>query len=386
MARVQSVLAGGSLKVAVVCPYAWDRSGGVQSHVRSLAHFLRKRAHEVAVIAPHAARHPSPPEEDVSLIGHAVSVTANGSVAPLAFGPLAAAGVRRALRAFDPDVVHLHEPLIPSLPLMALWNTHRPTVGTFHAAANSSMGYLLGRPVLERAARRLDVRTAVSDAARDLIARYFPARYLLTPNGVDTERFSTAPPLDLPGGPKRVLFLSRIERRKGLEVLIQALTRLRDIDVELLVAGTGPEERSCRALAERLQVRARWLGHVSEADVARAYRSADVYSAPGLGRESFGIVLVEAMAAGIPVVCSDLPGFRGVAEGAATLVPAGEAGALSDALRAVLTDEPKAAAMRVMSARIAGGFDWSRLVPGVEKAYEAAAASTSGAIAPRRLE
>jgi phosphatidylinositol alpha-mannosyltransferase len=235
------------------------------------------------------------------------------------------------------------------------------------------MGYRLGRPVLERAARRLDVRTAVSDAARDLIARYFPARYLLTPNGVDMERFSTARPLDLPSGPKRVLFLSRIERRKGLEVLIQALTRVRDIDVELLVAGTGPEERSCRALAERLRVRARWLGHVSEGDVARAYRSADVYCAPGLGRESFGIVLVEAMAAGIPVVCSDLPGFRAVAGGAATLVPAGEAGALSDALRAVLTDEPKAAAMRVMSARIAGGFDWSRLVPGVEKAYEEAA-------------
>jgi phosphatidylinositol alpha-mannosyltransferase len=370
----------------VVCPYAWDRPGGVQSHVRSLARSLRKRGHHVAVIAPHAALNASPPEEDVSLIGHAVSVPANGSVAPLAFGPLAAAGVRRALRAFDPDVVHLHEPLIPSLPLMALWNTHRPTVGTFHAAANSSMGYRLGRPVLERAARRLDVRTAVSDAARELIARYFPARYQLTPNGVDMERFSTADPLDIPSGPKRVLFLSRIEQRKGLAVLIHALTRLRDIDVELLVAGTGPEEKACRALVERLEVRARWLGHVSEGDVARAYRSADVYCAPGLGRESFGIVLVEAMAAGIPVVCSDLPGFRAVAGGAATLVPAGDAGALADAIRAVLTDEPKAAAMRVMSARIAGGFDWSRLVLGVEKVYEEAAASTSGAIGPSRVE
>jgi phosphatidylinositol alpha-mannosyltransferase len=384
MARVQSVLAGGPLKVAVVCPYAWDRSGGVQSHVRSLARSLRNRDHHVAVIAPHAAINPSAAEDDLFLIGQAVSVPANGSVAPLAFGPLAAAGVRRVLRAFDPDVVHLHEPLIPSLPLMALWNTHRPTVGTFHAAAHSSMGYRLGRPVLERAARRLDVRTAVSDAARELIARYFPGRYLLTPNGVDVKRFSSVEALDLPSGPKRVLFLSRIERRKGLEVLIQAMTRLRDIDVELLVAGTGPEERAGRVLAERLQVQALWLGHLSEGDVARAYRSADVYCAPGLGRESFGIVLLEAMAAGLPVVCSDLPGFRAVAGGAATLVPAGDAGALADALRAVLTDEPKAAEMRVMNARIAAAFDWSRLVGGVEEAY-AAAASTSGAAPPRRL-
>jgi phosphatidylinositol alpha-mannosyltransferase len=374
------------LKVAVVCPYAWDRSGGVQSHVRSLADSLRNRDHRVAVIAPHAAINPSSREEDVSLIGHAVSVPANGSVAPLAFGPLAAAGVRRALRAFDPDVVHLHEPLIPSLPLMALWNTRRPTVGTFHAAADSSMGYRLGRPVLERAARRLDVRTAVSDAARALIARYFPARYLLTPNGVDLERFATAPPLDLPSGPKRVLFLSRIERRKGLEVLIQAMTRLRDLDVELLVAGSGPEERTCRVLAERLQVPARWLGHLPEADVARAYRSADVYCAPGLGGDSFGVVLVEAMAAGVPVVCSDLPGFRAAAGGAAALVPAGEAGALADALREVLTDEAKAAGMRVMSARLASGFDWSRLVRGVENAYQEASASTGGVTGPRRLE
>jgi phosphatidylinositol alpha-mannosyltransferase len=366
------------LKVAVVCPYAWDRSGGVQSHVRSLARALRNRDHHVAVIAPHAAINPSAAEDDLFLIGHAVSVPANGSVAPLAFGPLAAAGVRRVLRTFDPDVVHLHEPLIPSLPIMALWNTHRPTVGTFHAAAHSSMGYRLGRPVLERAARRLDVRTAVSDAARELIIRYFPGRYMLTPNGVDVERFSSAEALDLPSGPKRVLFLSRIERRKGLEVLIQAMTRLRDINVELLVAGTGPEERAGRVLAERLQVPALWLGHLSEGDVARAYRSADVYCAPGLGRESFGIVLVEAMAAGLPVVCSDLPGFRAVAGGAATLVPAGDAGALADALRAALTDEAETAEKRVMGARIAAAFDWSRLVAGVEKAY-AAAASTSGA-------
>lgn len=370
------------MKVAVVCPYAWDRPGGVQTHVRSLARALRSRDHRISVIAPRAGTSPRPPEDDVSLVGRAVSVPANGSIAPLSFGPLAAAGVRRVLRAFDPDVVHLHEPLIPSLPLIALWDTRRPTVGTFHAAAASSMGYRLGRPVLQRAARRLDARTAVSDAARDLAARYFPGRYVLTPNGVDIERFSTARPLDLPSGPKRVLFLSRIERRKGLEVLIQAMTRLRDVVVELIVAGAGPEERTCRSLAGRLGVPVRWLGHLSDGDVARAYRSADVYCAPALGRESFGIVLAEAMAAGLPVVCSDLPGFRAVAAGAATLVPAGDAGSLADALRAVLTDGARAGTMRVGSARIARAFDWSRLIVGVEKTYADAVASARGSTGP----
>jgi phosphatidylinositol alpha-mannosyltransferase len=374
------------VKVAIVCPYAWDRPGGVQTHVKSLARALESRDHRIAVIAPRAAMASPPPEDGVYLVGRAVSVPANGSVAPLSFGPLTAAGVRRALRNFDPDVVHLHEPLIPSLPLLALWNTRRPTVGTFHAAADSSLGYRLGRPVLQRAARRLDVRSAVSDAARDLIARYFPARYVLTPNGVDVERFSRAHPLELPSGPKRVLFLSRIERRKGLEVLVQAMTRLRDVDVELLVAGAGPEETACRRLARRLQVPARWLGHLSDGDVARAYRSADVYCAPGLGGESFGIVLAEAMAAGLPVVCSDLPGFRAVAGGAATLVPPGDAGSLADALRAALNDDARAGAMRVGSARIARAFDWSRLVVGVEKAYADAVTGARGSTGPRGVE
>jgi phosphatidylinositol alpha-mannosyltransferase len=370
------------VKVAIVCPYAWDKPGGVQTHVRSLARALRARDHRVAVIAPRAAPNPSSSEQDLFLTGRAVGIPANGSVAPLSFGPRAAAGVRRALRDFEPDVVHLHEPLIPSLPLIALWSAPAPIVGTFHASTDASVGYRLGRPVLDRAARRLDVRTAVSDAARALADRYFPGRYVLTPNGVDVGRFSAARPLELPRGPKRVLFLSRIERRKGLEVLIQAMTRLRDLEVELLVAGVGPEERSSRKLVRDLRVGARWLGRLSDDDVARAFRSADVYCAPGLGRESFGVVLVEAMAAGLPVVCSDLPAFRAVVGGVADLVPAGHAGALADALRAVITDDARAAAMRAGSERIARAFDWSRLVAGVERTYEDAL--TAGRAARQR--
>jgi phosphatidylinositol alpha-mannosyltransferase len=324
------------------------------------------------VLAPHASRR-AESNDEVTIVGRAVGVPANGSVAPLAFGPLAAAGVRRALQSFEPDVCHLHEPLVPSLSLLALWASRAPCVGTFHAAAESSLGYRAGRVVLERAVRRLAVRTAVSDAARDLVAHYFPGDYALTPNGVDVARFS---PTDLPAQRDRsVLFLSRIERRKGLEVLIQAMARIPEAGARLVVAGEGPEAKAARLLADRLGVDADWLGTVSDEAKAGLFRAAGVYCAPGLGGESFGIVLVEAMAAGAAVVCSDLPGFKAVAGGAAVLVPPGDAGALADALRRVLGDAAEAERMRKMSLRMSRAFDWSRLCSGVEAVYERALAA-----------
>jgi phosphatidylinositol alpha-mannosyltransferase len=364
------------MRIAIVCPYAWDMVGGVQTHVRALSRTLRARDHEVQVIAPTSGSHDGAVADGVVTVGRAVGVPANGSVAPVAFGPGAAIGVRRALQEFAPDVVHLHEPLIPSVSLHALRRCEAPAVGTFHAAAESSFGYRAARPVLERAARRLHVRTAVSDAARALISRYFPGEYVLTPNGVETDSFKDAEPMNLGAG-SHILFFSRIERRKGLEVLIQAMTRLRDLDATLVVAGSGPEERRCRRLAAQLDVRAEFIGRLDQPDVARAYRGADVYCAPGLGGESFGIVLVEAMAAGTPVVCSDLDGFRAVAGGAAELVPPGEPGPLADALRAVLTDPERARTMSVTGSRLASMYDWNRLVAGVEAVYERARAGAA---------
>ena len=363
------------MRVALVCPYAWDRPGGVQSHVRALGAQLKERSHDVLTIAPLADRG-GVTEEDFVGVGHAVGIPANGSVAPIAFGPLAAGGIRRALDGFAPDVLHLHEPLIPSVSLLALWKSNGiPTVGTFHAAAESSAGYRVSRRVLERAADRLTVRTAVSDSARALISRYFPGDYLLTPNGVDVERFKQPEPMDLGSGPN-VLFFGRIERRKGLEVLIQAMTRLRDLNATLVVAGTGPEEKSARSLADQLQVRARFLGRVPDEDVPGLYKAADVYCAPGLGGESFGIVLLEAFAAGTPVVCSSLAGFREVAAQAAAFVPRGEPGPLADALRDVLGGWGEELA-RKGTQRVAS-FDWRRLVGGVELTYDRAMTLAAG--------
>jgi phosphatidyl-myo-inositol alpha-mannosyltransferase len=360
-----------AVRIAIVSPYAWTMPGGVQSHIRALAPALRARDHDVLVIAPRSARDGPFDEGEAMLVGRAVGIPANGSVAPIAFGPAAAAGVRRALRDFDPDVVHLHEPLIPSLSLLALWVHSGPTVGTFHAAAESSFGYRAIAPALRPAAARLTVRTAVSDAARSLVARHFPGDYRLTPNGIDAARYATAQPMDLGPG-KTVLFFGRIERRKGLETLIQAMTRLRDLDVTLVVAGDGPQARRCRQLAEHLQIKTLWLGRVHDDHKPSIYKAADVYCAPGVGGESFGIVLIEAMAAGAPVVCSDLEGFRSVATGAAELFPSGNAGRLADSLRAVLTNDDKARSMQKAGYRTAGMYDWKRLVAGIEAIYDRA--------------
>lgn len=318
------------------------------------------------VVAPR--RRKAADEEGVAIAGRTVPIPANGSVAPLSFGPRAAAEVRKTLEAFEPDVIHLHEPLIPSLSLLALMRTRFPSVGTFHASAEGSAAYALAKRPLENVARRLTIRTAVSDAARDLIRRYLPGDYLLTPNGVDVATFANAAPAEVGPG-KKILFLGRFERRKGLEVLIQAMTRLRDLDAELLVAGTGPQDKEMRALARSLLVDARFLGRVDDETKAALFKRADLYCAPGLGGESFGIVLVEAMAAGTPVVCSDLPGFRAVAANAAVLVSPGDPGLLADAIRKVLTDDALAQRMGKGGALTASGYDWSRLVGNVENIY-----------------
>jgi phosphatidylinositol alpha-mannosyltransferase len=357
------------MRIAIVCPYAWDRPGGVQTHIRSLASKLRTRDHEVLVVAPHSSSGET--ETGVALVGRSVSIPANGSVAPLTFGPAAAMKLPKVLERFRPDVLHLHEPLIPSLSLMALLRSDAPSVGTFHAAADGSFGYRIAAPILKAAARRLEVRTAVSDAARALIQKYLPGDYHLTPNGIDVSLYADGAPADVGPG-RKVLFLGRIEKRKGLDVLIQAMTRLQGSDVQLLVAGSGPQERELRSLAARLLIDARFFGRVDDAMKAALFRRANVYCAPALRGESFGIVLIEAMAAGTPIVCSDLPGFRAVASTAAVLVTPGDPGLLADAIQRVLADDSLVARMGKAGSLVASGFDWTRLVGNVESLYERA--------------
>ena len=364
------------MRVALVCPYAWDRPGGVQSHVRSLAAALATAGHEVAVVAP-LADGPAPATSsdaafEVTPAGRTVAVPANGSVAPISFGRRAAAQTRAALENFVPDVVHVHEPLIPSISLLAVNARVAPAVGTFHAATESSVGYALARPLLRREVKKVSRRTAVSDAARALASRYFPGEYRIVPNGIDVKRFASAEPLDL-GRRPTILFLGRVERRKGLEVLIQAVASLGDLSPRLVVVGRGPRERAARSLARRLQIDVEWLGAVDEETIPRLYRSADVFCAPNLGGESFGIVLLEAMAAGTRVVCSDLDAFRSVAGDAATFARRGDPRSLSAALRGNLGGERGAGERVEVGRRRAEGFDWSVLVDELVGIYREAA-------------
>ncbi len=363
-------------RIGLVCPYAWDRPGGVQTHVRSLAGALRARGHDVLVLAPRLSSRDED-EPGVVSVGRANKVPANRSVAPIAFRPSAALGVTRALADFAPSLVHLHEPLIPSVSLVALYNSDAPLVGTFHASSEGNLSYKVFRPVLRRGIERLDVRTAMSEAARRLVSRYFPGDYPLTPHGIDLASFDRDDQIDL-GDDRKVLFLSRLERRKGLAVLIEAMARLRDVQATLVVAGEGPQEQACRELAAKRGVRARFIGNVAEEDLPATYRSADVFCAPAVAGESFGIVLVEAMAAGTPVVCSSLPAFRRVAGEAALFAPPGDPAALADALRKILTDDDEARRRRELGAAAASRYDWARVIVQLEAHYEEALTRSGG--------
>ena len=353
-----------------MCPYGWDRHGGVQTHVRDLARALAGHDHDVRVLAPLTLR-ASRPDASVDVVGHALAIPANGSVAPIAPGPDALWSTRRRLRELRPDVIHIHEPLILSSSLFAVTSGLAPCVGTFHASAEKSALYRIFAPVLRPAAEKLTIRTAVSERALAFVSRYFPGTYELTPNGVDASRFRDAHPLDL-GETRKVLFAGRLEERKGLAVLIRAIARLDRPDVELFVAGSGPLEPQARALVARTGIRARFLGRLPDEQFSGLFRSVDVYVHPATGRESFGIVLLEAMAGGAPVVCSDLEAFRAAAGDGATYFPPGDDSALADALAGLLDDPARSDLMRNLGRARADMLDWSALVGNVIDLYQRA--------------
>ena len=365
------------MRVALVCPYDWDKPGGVRSHISSLARSLLARGHEVLVIAPGHATGATEGRQDfeVRRVARAVGVPANRSVAPISFGPIGFSRVRRTLAAFQPDVVHVHEPMVPSVSLEAVMVADAPLIGTFHAAAEGSLLYGSFAPVLRRLSDRLTIRTAVSAEAERLAARYLGGRFERTPNGIESDLFAEASKQTATRD-RSVLFLGRIEQRKGLDILIEAVA-LADTKPRVVVAGDGPARRRCASLAERLDVDANFIGTFHEDEKVGLYGSASVYCAPNLGRESFGIVLLEAMASGTPVVCSDIPGFRDAAGDAARFAAPGDPADLARALDEVLQDEQLAAGLSTQGLQRARDFDWRALVVGVENLYSKAASGAA---------
>jgi phosphatidylinositol alpha-mannosyltransferase len=368
------------VRVGIVCPYTWDVPGGVQAHVRDLADSLLGLGHEVSVLTPVD----EPDEADlppyVVPAGRAVPVPYNGSVARLAFGPLSLARTRRWLRDGGFDVLHIHEPTVPSLSMLACFAASGPMVATFHTATARSRALQVFGSVLQPGLEKITGRIAVSPAARRVVVEHLGGDAVLIPNGVDVGRFSDARPFpDRPTVPT-VAFLGRIdEPRKGLAVLLEALPELVELvpDVRLLVAGPGDVDAVREAIPISLRAHVELLGLVSDADKPRVYASADVYCAPNTHGESFGIVLIEAMATGTPVVAADLEAFRRVLEDgkAGVLVPVADPAALASALADLLGD-PQRQRQLADAGRVAvQAYDWSTVTARIVEVYETVAAA-----------
>ncbi|MDA0638190.1 glycosyltransferase family 4 protein [Nonomuraea sp. MCN248] len=370
------------MRVGIVCPYSWDVPGGVKQHVDDLAQALMRQGHEVSVIAPASDDDELPAY--VTGAGRAVPVPYNGSVARMSFGFLSAARVRRWVRNGHFDVLHIHEPLIPSLGVLACWAAKGPIVATFHASFTRSRAIAMAEPLLQSALEKLSGRIAVSDAARKSLVEQFGGDTVLIPNGVTVSRYTDAEPLDGRGPDGATIgFLGRMdEERKGLPILLDAFNLLaaERPEVKLLIAGPGDAgdvyDRVGREFRDRVTV----LGMVSEADKIRAYHSVDVFCAPNTRGESFGIVLAEAMASGATVLASDIPAFRRVlGEGqAGALFTNGDAASLAREAGALL-DAPERRAKLAEEARVAVmKYDWSTVARDVVRVYETVTVAGAG--------
>ncbi|MBF6284672.1 glycosyltransferase family 4 protein [Nocardia cyriacigeorgica] len=361
------------MKIGMVCPYSFDVPGGVQAHVVELARVMIERGHKVSVLAPASDSTPLP--EFVVSAGRAVAIPYNGSVARLSFGPTAYTRIRRWIDGNDFDVLHIHEPNAPSLSMLALKIAEGPIVATFHTSTTKSLVLSTFQGVLRPYHEKISGRIAVSELARRWQVEALGSDAVEIPNGVDVAAFARAPML--PGYPRAggtVLFLGRYdEPRKGMEVLLGALPELvrRHPEIEILIVGRGDEER-LRKEAGPHAGHLRFLGQVSDAEKASAMRSADVYVAPNLGGESFGIILIEAMAAGTAVVASELDAFRRVLRDgvAGLLVPVGDSVALATALDTVLTDTARRQELVRAATQVVGEYDWPVVAEQILRVYE----------------
>jgi phosphatidyl-myo-inositol alpha-mannosyltransferase len=364
----------------MVCPYTWDVPGGVQEHVRDLTEALIGLGHEVSVITP--ADDDTPLPSYVVPAGRAIPVPYNGSVARLAFGFLSAARVRRWVKEGGFDVLHVHEPAAPSLSLLACWVADGPIVATVHTANPRSRAMHAAYLALQTALEKISGWIAVSEAARTTLVEHMGTDAVLIPNGVTVRRYEKASPLPgWPGEGGALGFLGRMdEPRKGLTVLLRAFELLAPDrpGLRLLIAGRGDLDDARGRVAEPFRDRLVLLGQVSQEDKARFYHSVDVFCAPNTGGESFGIVLIEAMASGAPIVASDLEAFRLVlGDGrAGELFPTGDPAALAAAAGRLLDDPYLRARLSAAATEAVRVYDWPMVARDVVKVYEAVVPAT----------
>lgn len=353
------------MRVSMICPYSLSTPGGVQVQALGLARSLRELGHDARVIAPCDG---PPPEPGVVTVGSSAGFRSNGSISPVAAGREVTRRTLEAIHAFRPDVLHLQEPMVPGCTVAALLGTDVPSVGTFHASNTQGIRwYRYFRPAVKGASKQLSVRTAVSEEARVSAEQVIGGHFWLLPNGIEVERYAKADPWPSDGAPV-ILYVGRHEPRKGLGVLLDAFAAL-DRDASLWIVGEGPDTAELRA---RQVPRVEWLGTVPEPEKAARLRAATVFCAPSLRQESFGIVLLEAMAAGAAVVASDIAGYRNVARAGedALLVPPGDVDALAAALDRVIADRDLRVRMGAAAAATAADYAPEVVMPLWEHLFE----------------
>jgi phosphatidyl-myo-inositol alpha-mannosyltransferase len=370
------------VRIGIVSPYSFDIPGGVQNHIMDLAEALIGLGHLVSVLAPADEAADLPPY--VVPAGRAVPFPYNGSVARIAFGPVSTARVRRWLSRGQFDVLHVHEPMVLSLSMLAVLSARGPVVATFHTAMIRSRAMSVAQGLLQLVIEKITARIAVSELARKVQVEHLGGGAVEIPNGVSVAKFADASPL--PGWPGSALgFLGRFtESRKGFDLLRDAFVSLAEKrpELRLLVAGPGDRDDLYDQFPKDLHDRITFLGLVSEADKTRMLRSVDIYVAPNTGGESFGMILTEAMAAGATVAASDLDAFRRVLDGgkAGALFPTGDSAALTGLLGELLDDPDRRASLAAAARSAVAAFDWPNVALRVLEVYTTAIEATDGRV------
>ena len=361
-------------RIGIVCPYGWDTPGGVQAHIADLAAYLISQGHSVSVLAPANSDENLP--DYVVNAGKPLAIPYNGAVARILFGPIAFARVRQWIAQGEFDLLHLHEPAIPSISLLACFAAEGPMVGTFHASAKRQKAIFAIGPILEPVIEKLTARIAVSEAARSTLTEHLETDAVVVPNGIYARKLA-AGTLDPRWTGNTIGFIGRFEEpRKGLNVLVAALPEIISAhsDIRVLVAGPGDSDDFLKQVPMELRERFTFLGRISEEEKANFLHSIGVYVAPNTGGESFGIILAEALAAGAAVVASDIPAFAALlGDGAyGSLFESENARSLAVTINGLLNDDVRRNRIRTEGKAYAQNFDWDLVAERIYDVYEMA--------------
>jgi phosphatidylinositol alpha-mannosyltransferase len=361
-------------RIGIVCPYGWDTPGGVQSHVGDLAQYLIRQGHYVSVLAPAIDEDNLP--DFVTSAGRPIAIPYNGAVARVLFGPIAFSRVRQWIANGNFDVLHLHEPAIPSISLLACWAAEGPMVGTFHAAAKRQKVTFAVAPILEPVIEKLTARIAVSEAARETLTEHLETDAIVVPNGIYADLYRDGV-IDQRWTGNTLGFIGRFEeKRKGLDVLVAALPSIiaKIPDLKVFVAGPGDAQEVLKEIDPYLHSRFEFLGRISESEKANFLASVGLYIAPNTGGESFGIILAEALASGASVVASDIPAFDSLLGHGAygTLFASEDSQDLAKKVIALLGDEESRRAIAQRGKKYAQEFDWDVVAEKIYDVYEMA--------------